>query len=139
MLATRHTRRQVIARLRKAHDQGGFGLTVDHANKVVDYVLDEWGRIAGEERDKLRADAKRSLDALYRKSFEDKQYHVCVSIERLRAEIDGLIGSAARSNPRDKGTSAGDVIVADVDNDFMDRSPAENEFFSEHGYFPELN
>lgn len=129
LLLSRYRVTQVVQFLKS--EESGLALSAQAARNAVETVQATWESERNWAQVSRRELHLRSLDNLYRRAFNSKQYKLCLEIETLIAKVEGHI-SAGRPEP--------EVVVqsgAADDDEFGDRSQSELEFFAAHGYWPE--
>jgi len=98
------------------------------ARKVVDTVYKHWKEEVSVERGDMKKNALRVLGEITRLAIKDGKLSAAISSERLRAEIEGTIGG-------DLDRMA--APVAEVDEEFRDRSEADYLYYAKSGCWPE--
>lgn len=123
LIIRRFDRRDIHQALRAKYGAAASEVRVDD---LVESVHRRW-RQESEKDAPARADAqRRALMRLYRSAEQDKDWRVCVEIEKLLSKLDG---TAAPTK----------VSVASPEQwaEFEGRSHADLTFYAEHGYWPE--
>lgn len=81
--------------VRKELRNGNLKLSRTQAAKVVNKVIAEQRAIAKKSREEMLSQAYATLDEATQMAFKKSDVRAVVAVERLRAEISGLIGSDA--------------------------------------------
>jgi hypothetical protein len=123
LIIRRFDRRDIHQALRAKY---GAAISEVRLDDLVQSVHRRWKQ-ESEKDGPARSEAqRRALMRLYRSAEADKDWRVCVEIEKLLAKLDG---TAAPTK----------VAVASPEQwaEFEGRSHADLTFYAEHGYWPE--
>lgn len=122
LLCRRYSDQETVKTVKKQ-----FSLTWSRARKVIDDVKRTWRKEALSKREDNKKEALKVLARLTRMAMEKKDVRAAERVERLRAEINGLLGG----DPDDV------VIPEQRDEDFEDRTDEDLDYYINNGFFPE--
>lgn len=123
LLVRRYDRTDISKALRNRYGQQ---LPDAMIQRLLREVAARWQRESEDDREARVEAQRRALLRLYRQAESDKEWRVCVEIEKLLSKMDGTAAPQ-------KVSVASPTEWAELEG----RSQAELLFFAEHGYWPE--
>lgn len=123
LLIRRFDRREVFVAVRAKF---GAGLTDSNIDKLLKDVGTRWVQESAEDRPVRVESQRRALQRLYRQAESDKDWRVCIEVEKLMAKVDGTTAPVKVA----VGTAS---EWAEMDG----RSTDDLNYFAQHGYWPE--